>query len=353
MLSLLRSSAPLALTLTTLALGSTGCAAKLGGSARFSTSSPSIALSVPSPRVSVHGYGSASSSTDSQAQINAQAKASAQAQAQANAQAQASAPTQVQYGGSTGGSAGGGFREAADLPPAARPQPWRPAPAFYGVPLENAQDVVFVLDRSGSMTEADAGAPMGFASPVMTLSALTTMGSRALAGFSLPTSSPPLGASTSAFVGWSGLVPCALTARQTKLDIAKAELTSAIAGLPDGTRYNVIFFGDTVSSLSPSLVTLNVMTRVGSLMFVQSICPDGSTAAVPALRSAYASHPRRIVFLSDGLANVGGDGQQLYAEAREQMRAGVRFDTVGVGADQDRPLMRALAAESGGISTSR
>jgi hypothetical protein len=60
-----------------------------------------------------------------------------------------------------------------------------------------------------------------------------------------------------------------------------------------------------------------------------------------------------VVFLSDGLANVDGDGQQLYAEARAQIRNGVRFDTVGVGADQDRPLMRALAAESGGIATSR
>jgi hypothetical protein len=224
---------------------------------------------------------------------------------------------------------------------------------FYGVPLENAQDVVFVLDRSGSMTEADSGAPMGFASPAISLSALATAGTRALSGFSFPTNAAQLGASTSAFAGLPGLVPGGGLARQTKLDIAKNELTGAIAGLPDGTRYNVIFFGDTVSSLSPSLVTLNVVTRVGSMMFVQNIAPDGCTAAVPALRAAYASHPRRVVFLSDGLANVDGDGQQLHAEARQQIRQGVRFDTVGVGADQDRPLMQALASESGGIATSR
>ena len=347
MLSLLRSSAPLALTLATLAIGSTGCAAKLGGSAR---------LSLPSPSVTVHGYGNASG--NAQAQFDPQAQAQASTQTQGGGQWQSGG--QAQGGGQwqSGGSCG----PVAALPPAPPPpprQPWRPAPIFYGVPLENAQDVVFVLDRSGSMTEADSGAPMALVSPTVTLSALTTAGSNAMASFRLPTGGLPtsaaaLGASSaSAFAGLPGLAQGVLTSRQTKLDIAKAELTAAIAGLPDGTRYNVVFFGDTVSELSPSLVSLNPVTRIGSMVFVQNIAPDGMTAAVPALRAAYASNPHRVVFLSDGLANVDGDGQQLLAEARVQMRRGVRFDTVGVGTDQDRPLMVALAQQSGGISTSR
>jgi hypothetical protein len=31
----------------------------------------------------------------------------------------------------------------------------------------------------------------------------------------------------------------------------------------------------------------------------------------------------------------------------------VRFDTVGIGIDQDSPLLNALAAESGGIAVKR
>ncbi len=318
------------------------------------------------PSVTVHGYGNASGNAQAQFDPQAHVQASTQAQAggqwQSGGQAQAGGQWQsggqAQAGGQwqSGGQAqaggggqwqsGGSCGPVAPLPPAPPPpprQPWRPAPVFYGVPLENAQDVVFVLDRSGSMTEADSGAPMALASPTVTLSALTTAGSNAMASFRLPTGGLPtnaaaLGASSaSAFAGLPGLAQGVLTSRQTKLDIAKAELTAAIAGLPDGTRYNVVFFGDTVSELSPSLVSLNPVTRIGSMVFVQNIAPDGMTAAVPALRAAYASNPHRVVFLSDGLANVDGDGQQLLAEARVQMRRGVRFDTVGVGSDQDRP----------------
>jgi hypothetical protein len=35
------------------------------------------------------------------------------------------------------------------------------------------------------------------------------------------------------------------------------------------------------------------------------------------------------------------------------MQVGVRFDTVGLGIDQDSSLMNALAAESGGLSIKR
>jgi hypothetical protein len=332
MLSLLRSSVPLALTLTALALGSTGCAAKLGGSAR---------LSVPSPSVSVHTYGnaSASASTSAQAQVGAQAYGGAQAQGAG----------QFQYGGSCAPAVV--VAAPVSAPPAPPREPWRPAPVFYGVPLENAQDVIFVLDRSSSMTESDGSTTSGVPNPFGSLSVLISASASAAATIQVPPAVSALQTSP-LFAGLPGLGQITSGTR-TKLDVAKAELTGAIAGLPDGTRYNVVFFGDTVAELSPQLVSLNPMSRVGSMIFVQGIHADGMTAAVPALRAAYASHPRRVVFLSDGLANVDGDGNQLLAEARVQMRNGVRFDTVGVGADQDRPLMAALAQQSGGISTSR
>ena len=80
---------------------------------------------------------------------------------------------------------------------------------------------------------------------------------------------------------------------------------------------------------------------------------SGSTAAVPALRVAYQSRPARVIFLSDGIANTGGDGNQLLQEARVEMRRGVRFDTVGLGADQDAQLLQAMAQESGGVMVAR
>lgn len=312
MLSRLASSASLFI-LAAFSLATTGCAAKLHGSAHFGAHVPSVAVALPSPS------------------INAQAQAGAYGQANANAQAQANA----QYGGACGPAAS---------PPPPPPQPWRPRPVFYGVPLESAQDVVFVLDRSGSMGEGDGGAPTPYFNPTAVFSFANAIGTRALAAPSSPHAAAALPIFLSA-------APASIFAPRTKLETAKFELTTAIAGLPDGTRYSVIFFGDTIASLAPSFVTLNPVSRLGSMAFVQSITPDGSTAAVPALRTAYGLRARRVVFLSDGLANVGGDGQQLLAEARAQMRSGVRFDTVGVGTDQDRPLMATLAAESGGLNT--
>jgi hypothetical protein len=38
---------------------------------------------------------------------------------------------------------------------------------------------------------------------------------------------------------------------------------------------------------------------------------------------------------------------------RMQMQQGVRFDTVGLGIDQDSSLMNSLATESGGLSIKR
>lgn len=219
-------------------------------------------------------------------------------------------------------------------------------PSFYGIPLGGAQDVVFVLDHSGSMGSNDASGGPVPASPLGALAvgmqAMATAQAQVTTGLSLA----PQG-----FLGL-GAAPVASLA-PSKMQTAKAELIGALAALPDGTRFNVVFFSDAVSSQSQGLVVMSPSTRVQTLAYVQGINASGETAAVPAMRTAYTSTPTRVVFLSDGLANRGGTSQQLLAEARVQMRRGVRFDTVGVGPDQDAPLMQSLASESGGVVVRR
>jgi hypothetical protein len=67
------------------------------------------------------------------------------------------------------------------------------------------------------------------------------------------------------------------------------------------------------------------------------------------MRTAFLMNAHRIVLLSDGLGNVGGDSRALLRDAREAMRGDVRIDTIGLGADQDAALLQALASESGGL----
>ena len=139
--------------------------------------------------------------------------------------------------------------------------------AFFGVSLQGANDLVFVLDRSGSM-------------------------------------------------------------EGKKLDQAKAELVKAIDALPDGTRINIVFFGDRVSPLSSQPITLGASSRAQTTKFIRGIHVENSTALVPALW--YADHlgAKRVVLLSDGEGNVEGGPPETLAQGRQMIRKGTRFDVV-------------------------
>jgi hypothetical protein len=134
-----------------------------------------------------------------------------------------------------------------------------------------------------------------------------------------------------------------------KFDIARAELTDALARLPAGTRVNVIFFNDGLAAVAPTLVPMAEQDRAPLIDFVRDREPTGRTALTPAMRMAFLMNARRVVLLSDGLGNVGGGDGSLLRDAREAIRGGVRIDTIGLGVDQDEALLRTLAADSGGL----
>lgn len=201
---------------------------------------------------------------------------------------------------------------------------------FYGVPLGGANDLVFVLDRSGSMSGG-------------------------------------------------------------KLEEAKQQLSHVIEQLPDGTRVGLVFFnariaewtyanlvgsqtadaarvatnnkavqlvagfGATVATRQTGndrrLVELSPSYRHYALRFIRSIAPAGSTAAVPALRAAGTMGARHIVFLSDGIANTGGGAEELLALGRVYAQQGIRVDTIGLGHDQDYGVLQELSMMTGGIAT--
>jgi hypothetical protein len=134
-----------------------------------------------------------------------------------------------------------------------------------------------------------------------------------------------------------------------KIEVAHHELVDAIERLPAGTRMNVVFFNNRLEAFAPSMVSLDDSGRDELVGFVTDTVPSGRTALGPAMRTAFLMNARRIVLLSDGLGNIGGDDASVLRDAREAMRGGVRIDTVGLGSNQDVQLLQTLAQESGGI----
>ncbi len=216
-----------------------------------------------------------------------------------------------------------------------------PVPEFFGVSLEGAQDVVFVLDVSGSMDNLAQGrlaeipvAPVAAPPPAEPPPPDPYQPPPPPPDPYQPPPPPPAPVSPP---------------QPRKIDVAQSELIDALRRLPAGTRMNVVFFNSDLEAISPSLVVLDETWRQGLISFVRDKQPTGSTALTPAMRMAFLMNARRIVLLSDGLGNVGGNEDVLLRDAREAVRGGVRIDTIGLGTDQHGPLLQALARESGGL----
>lgn len=227
-----------------------------------------------------------------------------------------------------------------------------PVPEFFGIPLEGAQDIVFVLDVSGSMDElaegqiaqirvqkpppeaaAPAAAPVDPNSPPPDPNAPPPD----------PNAPPPNPAAPPPTA-----TPPAMT-QPRKIDVAQSELVDALQRLPAGTRLNVLFFNSDVDGFAPGSVTLDEANRATLITYVWETDATGSTALAPAMRIAFLMNARRIVLLSDGLGNVGGNADSVLRDAREAIRGGVRIDTIGLGRGQDARMLGALATESGGF----
>src|SRR5262249_33754515 len=146
---------------------------------------------------------------------------------------------------------------------------------FFGVPLAGSTEVVFLLDRSQSMSETASFGDQ---------SQQEGSGHR-VDGVAIGVPSAESGP----------LLP-------DKLTVAKRELLKVIDHLPDGTRFAIGFFDEQLQWFAPQLTTLDARSRAEVHRFADTIYPRGATAAVPALEAAFSLRPRRVVVLSDGVA---------------------------------------------------
>jgi hypothetical protein len=142
--------------------------------------------------------------------------------------------------------------------------------------------------------------------------------------------------------------------RDTRLDVARAELAAALGALPDGTLFNVIVFSDDAEAWSRELEVADDSTRRRALAFVDRKAADGGTNLYAALRMAFADQSLdALVVLSDGEPSMGelrDPDAILGAIERWNAGRGVRVDCVAIGVQLD--LLEELAERTGGVCLS-
>ena len=224
------------------------------------------------------------------------------------------------------------------------------ATTFYGIPIKSTH-VVFVLDRSGSMSRPS--------------------------DWKLPNDVATVPGRKEPDVKKQG---------DRKIDIARWQLKRALSMMPDGTEFNLIFYNHQWTIFSDKMVKLSKSTRQKAYAFIDSLAPQGRTNIydplekghsfaggmklppdpVPMRRTVTRNEKARdgyadtIFLMTDGLPNTGQvpspDG--IVAKMKEINRTKkVKIHTIGVfatgsnEAGRGGTFLRQLARDSGGVFT--
>jgi Ca-activated chloride channel family protein len=141
-----------------------------------------------------------------------------------------------------------------------------------------------------------------------------------------------------------------------KIDNARQAATKLVTSLRDGDIVALDTFSDTARTVIPP-TRLDAESRRVMLQAIRSLGPSGSTNMFDALNlaerqmgAAPPSHAlRRVVMISDGIANVGPSSPEtLGAIAERGTRFRAQVTSLGVGNDYDERTLNALAVRSSG-----
>ncbi len=147
-----------------------------------------------------------------------------------------------------------------------------------------------------------------------------------------------------------------------KIEQARNALRYFLAQLNEADRFSIVAFDDRALPLSAQLLAPTAKVLGDAQRYVDSLNADGSTDIESALRSGLEiiersgyreSASRLVVFLTDGLPTAGVVDEAAIAAsvARINLRLAARLHVFGVGYDVNTHLLDQLAAENGGSVT--
>ena len=141
-----------------------------------------------------------------------------------------------------------------------------------------------------------------------------------------------------------------------KIEQAREALTFVLNNLREGDKFNIVAYDSSVESFQPELQPYNEETRAAAVGFVNGIYAGGGTNIDQALGTALpqfkdADGPSYVLFLTDGLPTVGETNEAKIVSASKQANPGkVRMINFGVGFDVNSRLLDRLAREHFGLS---
>jgi Ca-activated chloride channel family protein len=141
-----------------------------------------------------------------------------------------------------------------------------------------------------------------------------------------------------------------------KMEKARAALLYGIRILRPQDRFNVVSFAGEEHLMESGLIYADDKGRARGETFVKGLKPAGGTninqSVLASLRQFQDSErPRILVFMTDGLPTVDEtNAGRIVDNVRKAGKSGVRLFTFGVGYDVNTALLDKLAAENGGAA---
>ncbi|MFO1092706.1 MAG: VWA domain-containing protein [Planctomycetaceae bacterium] len=141
-----------------------------------------------------------------------------------------------------------------------------------------------------------------------------------------------------------------------KIEQAREALRFVLNNLREGDRFNIVAYDSSVETFRPDLQTFNDETRAAAIGFVNGIYAGGGTNIGGALGTGLAQFkqaegPSYLLFLTDGLPTVGETNESKLVAASKQANPGkVRVISFGVGYDVNSRLLDRLTHEHHGQS---
>ncbi|MBX7165587.1 MAG: VIT and VWA domain-containing protein [Pirellulales bacterium] len=141
-----------------------------------------------------------------------------------------------------------------------------------------------------------------------------------------------------------------------KIEQAKSALRFVLNNLREGDLFNVVAYDSEVVSFRPELQRFDDASRAAALGFVEGLYAGGSTNIDGALRAALgqlqdSSRPNFVIFLTDGLPTAGETGEaQIVANAKSANQVRARVFSFGVGYDVNSRLLDKLVRANFGTS---